>query len=68
MRSLSLVLIIAGAIVGLACALADVIGLGHDPSAFGSRQLTGVLAGVVVLVIGLVLRSKAGAAPAPSSS
>ncbi len=65
-KTIGLILLIVGVIGLLVCALADVIGIGHDPDAYGSRQTTGTFASAVVFVIGVVLylRRKPSSQPA----
>ncbi len=57
-KTLGLVLSVVGLLVGLASALADPLGLSQY-SGFGSNQWAGTIIGVVVLLVGLVLYSKA---------
>ena len=52
------VVLALGALILLASALADSIGLGDDPG-FGRQQTIGVIFGAVVLAIGVYLRKKA---------
>lgn len=53
---------IVGAVVvgaGLICAgvfsLADVLGIGQNPTRFGTGQTVGTVVGVLILVVGLVI-------------
>ncbi len=57
----AIVVLVLGALILLASALADVIGLGDDPG-FGRQQTIGVLLGAVVLAVGAYLRRKSGQA------
>lgn len=50
-RTLGIIVALAGAVLLLLAALADVIGIG-DTSEFGLRQISGVVVGVLALVIG----------------
>ncbi len=50
-RTLGIVVATAGAVLVLISALADVIGIG-DATEFGLRQFSGVLGGVVAMVVG----------------
>jgi len=58
-RSLGIVLMVVGVLVGLAAVLADSLGIGGSPGTFGSRQLLGLGAGIVILVIGIFLYLRA---------
>ncbi len=62
MRMISMALIVIGAIVAVLFVVADLVNLGHDPNAFGSRQITGTVFGLAVFAIGLILRRRAGRA------
>lgn len=59
-RSISVWVLIIGILIFIISLLADMIGVGFDPSVFGSAQQTGVVAGLVIALIGLILylRSK----------
>ena len=57
-RTLSLVLVIAGALLALVSLLADLVGIGSYPG-YHWAQITGAILGVVALVIGVWLRRKA---------
>ena len=50
-RALGIIVVVAGAILMLIAALADVIGIG-DPSEFGLRQWSGVVVGSLAIIIG----------------
>ena len=52
------VVLALGALILLASALADSIGLGDDPG-FGRQQTIGVIFGAVVLAVGVYLWKKA---------
>lgn len=49
------ILLLLGLVITLVSALADVIGLGASPEAFGYRQLIGTAVGLLLLVIGVTL-------------
>ena len=53
----AIVVLVLGAVILLASALADIIGLGDD-AGFGRQQTFGVIFGAVVLAIGAYLRKK----------
>ena len=59
-RTLGIILVVVGVIIGLASILADSLGLGIQPGTFGTRQLIGVVAGIVAIVAGVVLVMRAG--------
>lgn len=52
---MGVVVAVVGAAVLVLSALADVIGVGGENDAFGSRQVIGVIVGAVILVVGLAL-------------
>lgn len=54
-RILALIFMLVGAFLALASAFADQIGLGAPASGFGWKQLLGLVAGVVLAVVGIVL-------------
>jgi hypothetical protein len=58
-KGTGLVLIVIGLIVLIVFATADITGLGNDPNTFGWIQWIGVVAGVVVALIGAYIRSRA---------
>ena len=51
------VLLVAGIVLLIISAAADIIGFGKDPS-FGYAQITGVVAGAIVAIVGFVLLLK----------
>jgi hypothetical protein len=61
-RTVGISVAVVGLIVGLLFVLADVIGLGGTPG-FGRNQLIGLIAGAVVLVIGVFLYATSGRGP-----
>ena len=56
-KIVSILLLVVGVAVLILFAIADVIGIGDNPS-FGPVQITGVIVGAVVAVVGLVLLLK----------
>ena len=52
MTLVSLFMVVIGVILTVVSALADVIELGQNPGEFGPWQLAGVIAGVVLLLVG----------------
>lgn len=53
---------IVGAVVsgaGLVCAgvfsLADILGIGQNPTRFGTAQTVGTIVGVLILIVGLII-------------
>ena len=54
-RTIGIIVTIGGLAVALVFALADVIGVGTDPTVFGTRQIIGTLVGGVAFVLGLAL-------------
>ena len=59
-RTIAIILIAAGVVVALASLLADTLGLGSSAGIFGTRQLIGIIAGIVIAGIGVVLYLRAG--------
>jgi len=51
-------IIIIGAAIAVISLIADVIGLGGDPSVIGWKQLLGAGVGVVIIAVGLWLTLK----------
>ena len=49
-KRITIILAVAGVLIGLVSLLADVIGLGSSPG-FGRRQLYGVVAGLLLLAV-----------------
>ena len=52
-RNVGFLLSAVGIITGIVFATADIIGLGTHPR-FGPIQITGIIVGAVILIIGLV--------------
>lgn len=57
-KTAGMIIAIVGLLVALISALAGVIGLG-DPK-FGAQQIAGTVAGVVILIIGIVVYLRPG--------
>ncbi|RMF80253.1 MAG: hypothetical protein D6737_08700 [Chloroflexi bacterium] len=59
LRTIAIILILAGLVIGAVSVLADVIGIGSGDSIngddFGTRQIIGLIVGVVVLAVGVVI-------------
>jgi uncharacterized membrane protein len=53
-RPLGVILVVIGAVVAVVAALANPLGLGEE-DVFGWLQITGVVVGVIVALIGLAL-------------
>ena len=65
-KSISILLLVVGIAALILFATADMIGIGENPS-FGNVQITGVIIGAVVAIVGLILlRRKQPATPADS--
>jgi len=56
-KKAGMVLLIIGLILLLLSVLADFIALGRSPG-FGPRQITGIIVGAIVLLIGILLIPK----------
>lgn len=54
-RILAIAFIVIGAILALASALADQLGLGAPDSTFGWKQLLGLVLGIILVVAGIIL-------------
>ncbi|MGD8394910.1 MAG: hypothetical protein PVF43_05505 [Candidatus Eiseniibacteriota bacterium] len=63
MRLFGNILVIVGLVIALVFVLADILGLGHDPSAFGQRQAAGTAVGIIVFIVGYILRKRSAGAP-----
>ncbi len=48
-------LAVCGGVLAATAALADVIGLGGDPTSFGYKQIIGTSVGLMCLVVGVAL-------------
>jgi hypothetical protein len=58
-----MIVMVVGILVTLAFLLADQLGLGANPEAFGMRQSLGTLVGVILVIIGFILRRRSQAGP-----
>lgn len=54
-RILAIAFIVIGAILALASAFADQIGIGAPDSTFGWKQLLGLVIGIILIVAGVIL-------------
>ena len=54
-KYIGLALIVIGVIVILVSLLADVLGIGQDPTIIGWRQYLGAALGFIVVVVGFIL-------------
>jgi sulfite exporter TauE/SafE len=54
-RILAIAFIVIGAILALASALADQLGIGAPDSTFGWKQLLGLVLGILLVVAGIIL-------------
>lgn len=54
-RILAIAFIVIGALLAIASALADQVGLGAPTSSFGWKQLLGLIFGIIILVAGIIL-------------
>jgi hypothetical protein len=52
-KRIGVIIIILGVLLAAVSLLADVLGLGGDPNAFGWKQLLGTGVGVLVVIIGV---------------
>ena len=53
-KTIGTVLLVAGVILLIVSLGADVIGLGEGGTRFGSQQILGAIAGILLLVVGFV--------------
>jgi hypothetical protein len=68
-RTLGIILLVVGIVVALLFGLADVIGIGTDPSGFGFAQIIGLIVGILLFIVGLIMLLTGGdeePAPAPA--
>ena len=54
-KTIGIVALIAGIVIALVFALADLLGIGSHPDVFGQRQIIGIVIGGVVFIVGIVL-------------
>lgn len=59
-RIIGIILLVAGIVVLLVSALADILGLGTSAGVFGYMQILGSVGGAAVAVVGGVLYWRAG--------
>jgi predicted flap endonuclease-1-like 5' DNA nuclease len=64
-KTWGVVLIVAGLILGIASALADVLRIGALPGTFGVGQIGGLIVGVAAVIVGLYLLLSGGQPAAP---
>lgn len=57
-KTVGLVLIVLGVIVGVLSLLADVIRFGTDPTVFGELQFLGVVIGLLIVLFGVIVQRK----------
>ena len=57
-KTIGTVLLVAGIIILIAALTSDMLGIGGDVRTFGTKQIVGVAAGVIVAVAGFVMRSR----------
>ncbi len=57
-RTIAIAVTVVGVIVLVISVLADPLGLGGGNTTFGSRQIAGTVAGVIVTAVGLYLTFK----------
>ena len=55
MKTIAIVLLVAGSAILLVSALADVVGLGAAPYVLGYRQIAGIAVGGITAIIGAIL-------------
>ena len=55
-KTAGIVLLVIGAIILILSLIADLIGLGVNPTVFGYGQIIGVVVGVILIIVGLILR------------
>lgn len=53
-KTIGTVLLVAGVILLIVSLGADVFGLGEGGTRFGSQQILGALAGIILIVVGVV--------------
>lgn len=60
LRTVGIILVIVGIVVGAVAVLADTLGLGASPGTFGTNQIIGLVVGLVLVVIGIVVYYRSG--------
>lgn len=63
-KTTGITIAVVGLLIGLLFALADVIGVGTDPGAFGWAQIVGLIVGVVMLAAGIFFFVRSGGSTA----
>jgi predicted flap endonuclease-1-like 5' DNA nuclease len=66
-KTWGVVLIVAGLILGVASALADVLRIGALPGTFGVGQIGGLIVGAAAVIVGLYLLLSEGQPEAPAA-
>jgi hypothetical protein len=59
-KIIATVLLVAGVVILLVSALADILGLGGSPYILGYKQMAGMAVGAIVAIVGAVLYWRAG--------
>jgi hypothetical protein len=57
-KTIGIVLLVIGVVILILSLAADPLGIGGGNVVFGPRQIAGTVVGVIVLVVGLLLRLK----------
>jgi uncharacterized membrane protein len=61
-KTIGIIMAVVGVLVVLASLLADTLGIGNAPDAFGTNQIIGTVVGVVIVVVGAVVYFRTGQA------
>jgi hypothetical protein len=59
-KIIATVLLVAGVVILLVSALADILGLGDSPHVLGYRQMAGIAVGAIVTIVGAVVYWRTG--------
>jgi hypothetical protein len=59
-KIIATVLLVAGVVILLVSALADILGLGGSPGVLGYKQMAGIAVGAIVAIVGAVFYWRAG--------
>lgn len=59
-KIIATVVLVAGVVILLVSALADILGLGGSPDVLGYKQMAGIAVGAIVAIVGAVLYWRAG--------
>ena len=54
-KTAGIILLVVGIAVVIVSLLADALGIGSNPAAFGPQQIAGTVVGAIVAVVGLFL-------------